>query len=207
MSGRSSLASSSVLAERAPILEPLIIISITSLVSSWAMQPFVGHALAQQGTIAQSAAQAALWLSGMLSPFAAFAKAIAAALTCWACAIFLDERLSFPKLLSIFCLAEMIFAARDVATVALVAIRGLDSMRAPSDLLVVFGLGAMVGAKTTIARLALESWDLFTVAWGVLACWMIRSKFRTGIAESVCLAIVVVAVRVLFTGASLLYSV
>ena len=99
MNGRPGGALTRFVDQRAPVFEPLALIALVSLTTTWVIQPFVVHALSQQGAPAQGAAQAALWLSGVLAPFAALAKAIAAALICWSCAVFFGERLPFGKLL------------------------------------------------------------------------------------------------------------
>src|SRR5450631_4038267 len=144
MSSRAAAILARTIESRSPVIEPLAIIAIVSLLSSWAIQPFVTHALSQQSAVAQGAAQAALWLAGVLSPFAALAKALAAAVVCWSCGIFLGERLSFAKLISVFCLAEVVFTLRDVALLGVLAARGLDSMRTTSDLIVAFGINGFL---------------------------------------------------------------
>src|ERR1017187_7345005 len=119
---------------RTPIVEPLAIVAISSLLTAWDMQPFVGHALVQQGSVAQGAAQAALWLAGVLAPVMALAKASMAALVCWSGAVYLGERLSLVKLISLFCVAETISALRDLTMLSVLAVRGIDSVRTTADL-------------------------------------------------------------------------
>jgi hypothetical protein len=190
---------------RTPIVEPLAIVAISSLLTAWAMQPFVGHALVQQGSVAQGAAQAALWLAGVLAPVMALAKASMAALVCWSGAVYLGERLSLVKLISLFCVAETISALRDLTMLSVLAVRGIDSVRTTADLMVAFGVNAYLRSPSALARVAFESWDLFTVAWALLAFWMIRALFRTDRGSAACLAVMVFAFRTLFAAASLLY--
>lgn len=194
-----------VLENRSLVFEPLAIIAILSLVTSWAIQPYVAQALAQQGTAAQGAVQAALWLSGVLSPVSALAKALGVALVCWACAVFLGERLSLGKVVSIFCIAELVFSLRDVALLTVLAARGLANVRGTSDLMVGFGLNAFVHAKSSLVRIGLESWDAFTVVWAVASAWMIRACFKTDVRSTTFLALMAFAVRTLFAAASQLY--
>jgi hypothetical protein len=192
--------------QRSPVIEPLAIVATVSLLTAWAIQPYVVHALAQQGAAAQGAAQAALWLSGVLSPLTALVKAVAAALICWSCAVYLDERLSLLKLVSIFCVAETLFSLRDLTMLAVLSARGVDAVRTTSDLMVAFGINAFVHSPSSLARIGLESWDLFTVAWGLLSFWMIRAVFRTDTRSTACLAAMAFTFRTLFAAASLLYS-
>lgn len=191
---------------RTPIIEPLTIVTVVSLLTAWAIQPFMVRALIPQGAAAQGAAQAALWLSGVLTPLTALIKASAAALICWSCAVYLGERLSLLKLVSMFCLAETIFALRDLTMLAVLAARGIESVRSTADLMVAFGINAFLNSSSASARVALESWDAFSVAWGLLAFWMIRALFRIDRRSSACLALTAFAFRTLFAAAGLLYS-
>lgn len=191
---------------RSPIAEPLALIAAISLLSSWAMQPYLAHALGSLGSAAQAAAQSALWLSGVLSPFAGFAKAIAAALVCWSCAAYLDERMSLVTLVSVFCVSETVFALRDLTLVAVLALRGVDNVRSASDLMVGFGLNAYVHATSAAMRIAFESWDMFSVFWALVAFLLIRSLFKTPTRSAAGLALIAFAFRTLFAAASLLYS-
>lgn len=195
-----------VIERRAPMFEPLVVIAIISLISSWTIQPYITQALAPQGPLAQQAAQGALWLSGVLSPFAALGKALAAALVCWACAVFLGERLSFAKLLSVFCLAEVVFALRDLAIAAVLAARGIGAVHTTADLLVAFGVNAFVHGMSPLQRVGLETWDLFSVAWALAALLMIRGAFKTSWRSAAALAAIAFTFRALFTAATLLYS-
>lgn len=191
---------------RTPIIEPLTIVTVVSLLTAWAIQPFMVRALIPQGAAAQGAAQAALWLSGVLAPLTALIKASAAALICWSCAVYLGERLSLLKLVSMFCLAETIFALRDLTMLAVLAARGIESVRSTADLMVAFGINAFLNSSSASARVALESWDAFSVAWGLLAFWMIRALFRIDRRSSACLVLTAFAFRTLFAAAGLLYS-
>jgi hypothetical protein len=207
MSNRSATAFAHTLESRAPVLEPLIVIAIVSLLTSWAIQPYIVHSLSQQGALAQGAAQAALWLAGVLAPISAFFKALAAALVCWACAIYLDVRIPLVKLVSVFCMAEVLFSLRDLTLWAVLAMRGLDGIRTTADLLVAFGINAFVHPASVAGRIATGSWDMFTFAWAILAYWMLRAAFKTDARSAACLAAVVFCMRVLFAAASQLYSV
>lgn len=191
---------------RTPIIEPLTIVTVVSLLTAWAIQPFMVRALIPQGAAAQGAAQAALWLSGVLAPLTALIKASAAALICWSCAVYLGERLSLLKLVSMFCLAETIFALRDLTMLAVLAARGIESVRSTADLMVAFGINAFLNSSSASARVALESWDAFSVAWGLLAFWMLRALFRIDRRSSASLALTAFAFRTLFAAAGLLYS-
>ena len=195
-----------VVEQRTPVMEPLAIIATVSLLTTWAIQPYVVHALAQQGTAAQGAAQAALWMSGVLSPLAALVKACAAALICWSCAVYLDERLSLLKLVSMFCVAEIIFSLRDLTMLGVLAARGIDNVHTTSDLMVAFGINAFVHSSSSLWRIGFESWDMFSVAWGLLAFWMIRALYKTDARSTACLAVMAFTFRTLFAAASLLYS-
>ncbi len=206
MSGRPAQTLTKLGADRVFVIEPLAAIAAISLLASWAMQPYITHALAEQGTVAQGAAQAALWFSGVLSPFAAFGKAMAAALVCWSCAIYLDQRVSLLKLMSIFCLAELVFSARDLAAWGVLAARGINSVHSAADLLVATGLNAFTHARSPLGRIAFESWDFFTVAWSVLVWWLIRSMLKLDARSSAGLALMAFAVRTLFAAASMLYT-
>jgi hypothetical protein len=192
---------------RAPIFEPMIVIAIVSLSSAFAIQPYVAHALAAQGPVAQNAAQVALWLSGVLSPLAALGKALGAALVCWSAAIFLEERMPFVRLLSVFCIAETVFCARDLGMWAALFVRGLANVHSSADLLVPFGLGAIVAARSPSARIALESWDFFSLVWSVLVFWLLRTLFAKDRRTAAVLALVALIVRSLFAAAGLLYSI
>ena len=194
-------------ADRTFVIEPMAVIAAVSLLTSWAIQPYVTHALLQQGSVAQGAAQAALWLSGVLSPFAAFGKAVAAALVCWSCAIYLDQRVSLLKLVSIFCLAEVVFSVRDLAMWGVLALRGIDSVHSAADLLVATGVNAFAHAQSPVVRIAFESWDFFTVAWGVLVWWLIQIVLKLDARSSVALALMAFAARTLFAAASMLYTI
>jgi hypothetical protein len=206
MSIQPSRAIARIVEARAPIVEPMIVIAIVSLSTAFAIQPYVAQALAGQGAVAQGAAQAALWLSGVLSPFSALGKALAAALVCWSAAIFLEERLPFVRLLSVFCIAETVFCARDLTMWAVLFVRGVANVHSSADLLVPFGLSAMVGAHSPSARIALESWDLFSLLWSGLVFWLLRALFAKDRRTAAVLALVALTVRSLFTAAGLLYS-
>jgi hypothetical protein len=207
MPSRTATAFARTLDSRAPVLEPLIVIAIVSLLTSWAIQPYIAQSLQQQGAIVQGAAQAALWLAGVLAPVSALVKAFAAALVCWACAIYLDVRLPLLKLLSMFCMAEVLFSLRDLTMCAVLATRGINAVHTTADLMVAMGINAFVQSSTMLAKIATGSWDFFTVAWAILAYWMIRAAFKTDARSAVCLALVVFCVRVLFAAATHLYSV
>lgn len=191
---------------RTPIFEPMIVIAAVSLSTAFAIQPFVSQALSAQGPVAQGAAQTALWLSGVLSPFAALGKALAASLVCWSAAVFLEERLPFTQLLSMFCIAEIVFSARDLAMWAILLARGVASVHSSADLLVPFGLGAILSAPSPLTRIALESWDFFSLVWCALVFWLLRALFVRGRATAAVLALLTLAVRSLFSAASLLYG-
>ena len=207
MSGSPSQIIGKLGGDRAIVIEPLVVIAAVSLLTSWAIQPYVIHALVEQGSVAQGAAQAALWLSGVLSPFAAFGKAVAAALVCWSCAIYLEQRVSLLKLVSIFCVAEIVFSVRDVAMWGVLAARGINSVHSTADLLVATGLNAFSHAQSPLARIAFESWDFFTLAWGVVVWWLIRLILRLDARSAAGLAVMAFAVRTLFAAASMLYTV
>lgn len=207
MSSRAAEIPGIVGANRTLLIEPLMVIALVSLLTSWAIQPYITHALAQQGSVAQGAAQAALWFSGLLSPVAAFAKAVAAALVCWACAIFVGERISLLKLISIFCVAETIFSIRDLATWGVLALRGVENVRSTADLMVATGLNAFVRPQSPLGRLAFESWDFFSLAWGALVWWLIRTSIKLDARSAAGLALIAFAVRTLFAAASMLYTV
>lgn len=193
--------------ERNPIFEPLVVVAVVSLFTSWAIQPYVVHALAPQGAVAQGAAQTALWLSGLLAPISALAKATMAALVCWACAVYLDEGVSLIRLVSIFCLAEMVFCLRDLSMWIVLALRGVEHIRSAGDLMVAFGVNAYLQSSSALARVAFESWDVFTVAWALVLWWMIRVFLRQGIRSSAFLAAIAFVVRALFAAATLLYRI
>ena len=195
------------LEKQTPVIEPLLVIATLSLLTSWAIQPYITHALLQQGAIVQDAAQTALWISGVLSPFAAFGKAFCATLVCWACGIFLDVRVPLSKLLSLFCIAEVWFSARDVAMWAVLATRGIESVHTTADLAVLFGLSSFVQSSSAIAKIAIQSWDFFTFTWALLAFWMLRAAFKMDARSSACFAAIAFAVRVLFTAATQLYTI
>ncbi len=193
--------------ERAPIVEPLIVVAVVSLVTSWAIQPYVVHALAPQGAVAQDAAQTALWLAGVFAPISALAKATMAALMCWACAVYLDQRLSLIRLVSIFCLAETVFCLRDLSMWFFLALRGVERIHSAADLMMGFGLNAYLQSSSALARVAFESWDVFTVVWALVLWWMIRVFLKQDIRSSVFLAAIAFAVRALFAAAALLYRI
>jgi ABC-type uncharacterized transport system permease subunit len=192
---------------RALAIESLTVIAAVSLLTSWAIQPYVIHALVQQGTIAQGAAQAALWLSGVLSPFAAFGKAAVAALVCWSCAIFLEQRVSVIKLLTAFCVAEVVFSIRDLAIWGALAVRGVENVHSTADLMLATGLNAFVRPLSPLARMAVESWDFFTVAWAIVVWVLLRTVLNLDARPAARLAALAFVVRTLFAAASLLYSV
>ncbi|MGH7653385.1 MAG: hypothetical protein ACREN6_01860 [Gemmatimonadaceae bacterium] len=206
MNNQSAGRLAAVLERRTPMFEPLVAIAIISLITSWVIQPYVAQALAPQGPVAQQAAQGALWLSGVLSPFAAFGKALAAALVCWACAVFLGERLPFAKLVSAFCLAEIVFALRDVTVAGVLAARGVGAVHTTADLMVAFGINAFVHGTTPLQRISVETWDFFTVAWASLVCALLRGVCKSSARSAVVLAAVAFAVRTLFAAAALLYT-
>jgi hypothetical protein len=195
-----------ILERRAPVVEPLIVIALASLITTWAIQPYVAHALAQQGAAAQGAAQAALWISGVLSPLAAFGKALAAALVCWACSVFLGERLSLIKLVSVFCIAETIFSLRDLAMIGVLIARGVDGVRTGADLMVAFGVNAFLHKPSALQRVGFETWDFFSIVWAAAVFAMIRGVFKASRRSAALLAIIALAFRVLFSAAALLYS-
>jgi hypothetical protein len=204
---RLSSALRTLVQRRTPILEPLVFVATVSLVTSWAMQPLMMSALAQQGALAQGAVRVALWLSAILSPLAALGKATAAAIVCWAIATYLDEQLPLLKLVSMFCLAETFFSLRDVAMWAVLMLRGAGGIRGTADLVVPFGINAFLHADSTLTKLAFESWDFFHIAWGLIVCWMLRAAFGTALRSSARLAIAVLFSRLLFAGASRLYGI
>lgn len=205
--GRLSSALRALVQRRTPIIEPLVLIAIVSLLTSWAIQPLAMRALAQQGAIAQGAVRAALWLSAILSPLTALGKTTAAAIVCWAIAIYLDEHLPLLKLVSMFCIAETFFSLRDLAMWGVLVLRGAAGIRGTADLVVPFGLNAFMHADSTLTRLAFESWDFFHIAWGLVVCWMLRAVFGTALRSSARLAIAVLFFRLLFAGASRLYGI
>jgi hypothetical protein len=195
-----------VVERRGPVVEPLAAIAIVSLVTSWVIQPYLAHALAGQGPVAQQAAQGALWLSGVLSPFAAFGKALAAALVCWSCSVFLRERLSFAKLVSVFCVAEVVFSLRDLTVAGVLAARGVGAVHTTADLMVAFGINAFVAGSSPLQRIGFETWDLFTVAWALIVCALLRGVCKSSARSAVVLAVITFAARTLFAAAALLYT-
>jgi hypothetical protein len=206
MTSRPVEALARIVDRRSPVIEPLTIVAVVSLITAWTIQPFVAHALTPMGAAAQGAAQVALWLSGVLAPLTALMKAGAAALACWSCAVYLGERLPLVKLVSMFCVAETTFAVRDLALAGVLVARGIESVHSTSDLMVAFGVNAFLHSPSASARIAFESWDAFSVAWGLLTFWMIRALFRIDSRSSACMALVAFAFRTLFSAASLLYS-
>jgi len=206
MNNRPAERLASVIDRRTPVIEPLVVIAIASLITTWMIQPYVAHALAQQGGAAQSAAQAALWFSGVLSPLAAFGKALAAALVCWACSVFLGERLPLIKLVSVFCVAEVVFSLRDLTMMAVLLARGVDGVRTAADLMVAFGMNAFVHRPSPLQRIGFETWDLISVVWAATVFAMLRVVFKANRRSAAALAIVALVFRVLFSAAALLYS-
>ena len=85
--------------------------------------------------------------------------------------------------------------------------RGIDAVRTASDLLVVFGVGALVHHPSPLQRIGFETWDGFSVMWALLIFWFIRSVFKTDVRPAACLAVVALMFRTLFAAASLLYSI
>ena len=195
-----------VVGRRAPVFEPLAAIAIVSLATSWIIQPYIASALAQQGPIAQQAAQGALWLSGVLSPFAALAKALGVALVCWSCSVFLGERLSLTVLVSLFCVAEVVFSLRDLTVAGVLVARGVGAVHTTADLMVAFGVNAFVHGASPLERIGFETWDFFTVAWASLVCALLRGMCRSSVRAAVVLALVAFATRTLFAAAALLYT-
>jgi hypothetical protein len=189
------------------IVEPMAIIATISLLTAWAIQPLVAHAVAQQGLVAQATVASALWLSAIVSPFSAFAKAASAALVCWAVAVYLGEQLPVKKLVSAFCVAEVLFSLRDLGMLAALAIRGTASIRSTGDLAVSFGPSAFLHSTSMLTRIAFESWDFFHIAWGLLLFCMLHAMFEIGRRSSAYLAIATLAFRVLFAAAGLLYGI
>jgi hypothetical protein len=196
----------SVVDRRTPVVQPLIAIAIMSLITTWMIQPYVAHALVQQGPAAQGAAQAALWLSGVLSPLAAFGKALSAALVCWAFSVFLGERLPLVKLISVFCIAEMVFSMRDVTTMGVLVTRGVSGVRTAADLMVAFGVSAFLHKPSPLQRIGFETWDFFSIVWAAVVFAMLRVVFKMSRGSAVGLAVLVLVFRVLFSAAALLYS-
>lgn len=191
---------------RKPVLEPLVAIAAVSLTTSWIMQPYLAHALSQQGPVAQQAAQSALWVAGVLSPFAALAKALVGATVCWACAVFLGERLQLGKLISLFCLAEVVFSLRDLTLTGFLVGRGIGAVHSTADLMIAFGANAFVHAISPLQRVGLETWDFFTVGWASLLCALLRGVCKTSARSALVLAFVAFAVRTLFAASALLYT-
>lgn len=206
MTSRRSERISSIIDRRTPVVEPLIVIALVSLMTTWAIQPYVAHALAEQGPLAQQAAQVGLWISGVVSPLAAFGKALAAALVCWACSVFLGARLSLFKLVSVFCIAETVFSLRDLTTIGVLLLRGVDGIRTAADLMVAFGVNAFLHKPTALQRVGFETWDLFSVVWAAVVFAMIRIAFKMPSRSAAVLAILALVFRVLFSAAALLYS-
>ncbi|MFI5233508.1 MAG: hypothetical protein ACHQSE_13445 [Gemmatimonadales bacterium] len=206
MNHQSAAKLAAALERRTPMFEPLVAISIISLITSWVIQPYVAQALTQQGPLAQQAAQGALWLSGVLSPVAALGKALTAALVCWACAVFLGERLSLAKLASAFCLAEIVFSLRDLTVAGVLAARGVGAVHTTADLMVAFGANAFVHGTSPLQRISLETWDFFTVAWAAFVCALLRGVCKSSARSAVVLAGVAFTVRTLFAAAALLYA-
>jgi hypothetical protein len=204
---RLSSALRTLVQRRTPILEPLVVVATVSLLTSWAIQPLAMSALAQQGAIAQGAVRAALWLSAILSPLGALGKATAAAIVCWAIAIYLDEQLPLLKLVSMFCLAETFFSLRDLTMWGVLALRGGGGIRGTADLVVPFGLNAFLHADSTLTKLAFESWDFFHIAWGLIVYWMLHAVFGITLRSSARLAVAALLFRLLFAGASRLYGI
>jgi hypothetical protein len=206
MNGRPVEKLAAVIDRRTPVVEPLIVIGIASLITTWMIQPYVAQALTQQGNAALSAAQAALWFSGVLSPLAAFGKALAAALVCWACSVFLGERLPLIKLVSVFCIAEVVFSLRDVAMMGVLFARGVDGIRTAADLMVAFGVNVFIHKPSPLQRIGFETWDLFSVVWAAVVFMMLRLAFKATRPTAAALAILALVFRVLFSAAALLYS-
>lgn len=206
MTSRAAGTFARIMDERMPVFEPLVLIALASLGTTWVLQPFVAHALAQQGAPAQGAAQVALWLSGVLSPIAALGKAVGAALICWSCAVFLGEHVTLRKLISVFCVAEAVFAFRDLAVAGVLLARGVETVRTASDLMVAFGVRAFLGHPSALERVSFETWDLFSVAWAIVIFGLLRAAFRMNPRPAACLAAVALVFRTLFAAATLLYS-
>jgi hypothetical protein len=206
MNGASEGRVAAAVDQRVPVFEPLAAIAIVSLASSWIIQPYLVHALAQQGPVAQQAAQGALWLSGVLSPFAALGKALAGAIVCWSCSVLLDERISLAKLVSVFCVAEVVFSLRDLTVAGVLVARGLGAVHTAADLTVAFGINAFVHGTSPLQRIGIETWDFFTIAWAALVCALLRGVCKSSVRAAVMLAVVAFAVRTLFAAAALLYT-
>ena len=195
-----------VIGRRRPILGPLMTIAAVSLTTSWIIQPYLAHALGAQGSVAQQAAQGALWVSGMLSPLAALGKALGLAVVCWSCSVFLGERIPLAKLISVFCVAEIVFSLRDLTAAGVLVARGIGAVHSPADLMIGFGVNAFVHAVSPLQRISLETWDFFTVAWASLVCACLCGACKVSARPAIVLALVAFAVRVLFAASALLYT-
>jgi hypothetical protein len=192
--------------DRTSPLEPLIFIAIVSLAVSWGMQPLIQAALSAQGALVQQSAAAALWISAALSPFAAFGKAVVAAAICWAVATFIDEPLPLGRLVTMFVVAETVFVLRDIVAWGVLVTRAVPSVHSPSDLSVHLGLNAFLPPMTGPLRLAVESWDVFHVAWAIVLFVLLRAVFGRSTGSAACLALIALASRVLFSAVTLMYS-
>lgn len=196
-----------VLERRALVFESLAAIAIISLATSWIMQPYLVRALAAQGAVAQQAAQGALWLSGILSPIAALGKALVGVAVCWACCVFLGERPAPVKLISVFCVAEIVFSLRDLISAGILVARGMGAIHTTGDLMVAFGANAFVHGVSPLQRISVETWDLFTVAWASVLCALLRGVCKVGVRPAIALAVIAFAVRTLFSAAAILYTI
>lgn len=195
-----------VIERRRPVLGPLMTIAAVSLTTSWIIQPYLSHALAAQGPVAQQAAQGALWLSGMLSPLAALGKVLGLAVVCWACSVFLGDRIPLARLISVFCVAEIIFSLRDLTAAGILIARGIAAVHSPADLMIGFGVNAFVRASSPLQRISLETWDFFTVAWAAAICALLCGVSKVSSRSAIVLAFVAFVVRALFAASALLYT-
>ena len=156
--------------ERAPLLAPLALVAVINLATALAMRPAFHHAFARQPEQLARAVEVTVWLVAVAYPIVALAKAVVLAAMAWAVAALAGAFARLRTLVSLLLYGELVLLGSAVFTAVVVHVRGLDTLRAPGDLLVSQGVDMFVDLRSPVGMAILQHTSVFYVAWFLFLC-------------------------------------
>lgn len=151
--------------ERAPLLAPLLVFTALNLAVALAMREPLTRALAGQPQNVRQGFDLVFWVAAVFALLLVLVKALALAAVAWGLAALLDRVARFRALLSLLLYGELLLLLQGVFTALVLNLEGVEQIRAPSDLLVPWGVDMLVDLRSPAALAAAQHTTVFHLLW------------------------------------------
>jgi len=152
-----------------PLLPPLALGWLLSLVATTAMRPLISDAFAANDLAVGSALNTWMWLAAFLAPLFQSARALLLAGVAWATLALANIECRFRSILSVMLYGDAILMTEAVALAAFLHLFG-GEMGVPEDLRSPFGLAGLVSGGGPIVQAAAQTLTIFHGLW-LLFLW------------------------------------